>query len=680
MKSTSVPEKLQNNATVAIVGGGPAGSFQAMHLLNRARLRHQKIHVVVFEYRRQIRRQRQGSTSGSYSGCPQCAGGISPRLNDALAELGINLPDELIQASINSITLQGNWKHIYLSVPQSRRMLSVFRGALPYGRDTEHHSFDSLLLDAAISRGAELISNKVHAACYNEEGKPVLSYNANGSERRLTADCVIFAGGVNEKSDERGGRLSSTDLFRMLQPRYTPPALRKALIFELKAPHGISGVLAGEMHFIESSVKKLKLDMCSIIPKRNYFTVTLIGRSVDRAETHKQNFKVIQDFLAIPQIRRTLPPTMGLNVKCVCNPYIVVGSAKMPYGHRIAATGDMATSRQYKDGILSAHNLTRDLATVILEDGVDSASLKNGFAKTLARFRRDNHFATVIFSLYRWFFTSPFLSRVIYQTYTSERKKIPKPRRSFEKIFWNISSGDDSYENIAWSMLRPKTLWKILSGGVYVTARSWLAERVFGLDWFGIGRFQTAVSSERLEEKRNSFTAGKRNDFECMYTIHLRTDSDAVLSLLAEFGEAGRRYLNPRWVRISRASGVPLHPGCVIDYRVLFGLVSFSIEQQDSIDKHLILYHVRNGFAHGGTFLFEVEQIDPGHSLLTVYLAFNYARGASMMSRLYWRLFRLLFPEFIHEVLWNHALCEFKQTVETINFEQQPEFIDHLQL
>jgi len=30
----------------------------------------------------------------------------------------------------------------------------------------------------------------------------------------------------------------------------------------------------------------------------------------------------------------------------------------------------------------------------------------------------------------------------------------------------------------------------------------------------------------------------------------------------------------------------------------------------------------------------------------------------------YWRLFKLLFPEFIHEVLWNHALCELKHSAE----------------
>jgi hypothetical protein len=31
----------------------------------------------------------------------------------------------------------------------------------------------------------------------------------------------------------------------------------------------------------------------------------------------------------------------------------------------------------------------------------------------------------------------------------------------------------------------------------------------------------------------------------------------------------------------------------------------------------------------------------------------------------FWRVFRALFPEYLHDVLWNHALCEFKQAAET---------------
>jgi hypothetical protein len=210
--------------------------------------------------------------------------------------------------------------------------------------------------------------------------------------------------------------------------------------------------------------------------------------------------------------------------------------------------------------------------------------------------------------------------------------------------------------------------------------RNWIGERFFGLNWSGIGRFPTAVSRERLEAKRTELLQGRQAEFECMYTIHLRADSQSVLSLLGELGATKRPYLNPRWVCIRRTSGESLQVGCVIHYRIFGGLISFDIEQQATDDKSLVLYKVCDGFANDGSFQFQVEPDSPGRCWLTVYLAFDYARGDTLISRVYWRVFRLLFPEFIHEVLWNHALCEFKQAAEAVDLNSEPELIDLIQL
>jgi hypothetical protein len=92
--------------------------------------------------------------------------------------------------------------------------------------------------------------------------------------------------------------------------------------------------------------------------------------------------------------------------------------------------------------------------------------------------------------------------------------------------------------------------------------------------------------------------------------------------------------------------------------------MSFSIELQPGSSNTQLFYQVSGGFAHNGAFLFEVKQKANGHCELTIYLAFDYAQGNKLSQRLYWRLFRLLFPEFIHDVLWNHALCELKHRAE----------------
>lgn len=671
---------LEDSDTVAIIGGGPAGAFTAIHLLREARQTGRSIHVVIFEYRRQREETGACNLAPEYRGCPRCAGGLSPRLNDALRELGLTIPPGVVQARVDRIMVQGNWKNIVLPVPADRTLLTVYRGALPFGHHEPRDAFDSWLLDCAVESGAELMTCRVTQTYYDNAGRPVVRYLRGEAQGELHADFLVFAGGVNETSKAPPTTGSPAAMLRSLQPRYVPPKLRRALIFELEADAVTATPREGEMHLIESSSGGVHLDMCSILPKRGYFSVSLIGKSVDRARDHTALRQVVHDFLALPQIRRTLPIEARLRIRCICNPHIVIGTARMPMGHRVAAVGDMATSRQYKDGILSAHIMAAALARIALERGVDERTLHSFYGDAIARFRRDNRFAGVIFFLYRGFFTNTFLSRVIYQTYTSELKVKPIEERRFGRIFWEISSGDESYEKIALSIVKPATLWQVTRDGVYVTLRNWLAERFFGLDWSGIGRFPVAVSQEALEARRASLGQTEPAEFECIYKVHLRTDPQVATNLLGQFGEADRPFLHPRWVQIQRTSGKRQEAGCVISYRIFGGLISFSIEQLAPTAEGQIRYLVNGGFADGGLFLFDVEPGTPGHCFVTVYLAFDYARGDTLPSRIYWRLFRLLFPEFIHEVLWNHALCELRQAAESLDLDSKPEMINVEQL
>jgi len=665
------PLRLDQGATVAIIGGGPAGAFSALHFLKLARQQSRALRVVIFETRCHPSAGEGGAVAGAYTGCPQCAGGVSPRLHDALDALEIKLPEDVIQARIASISVQGNWKSIYLPVPPSRPMSSVYRGTLPFGQHRAGECFDALLLDFATRAGAELVGSRVFRTGYDSNGRVALSYLLDGIETVLTADFAVFATGVNDKPEKGVNAPVGAELFRQLQPAYVPPRLRKALIFELEALGATGMAIGGELHYIESSSGKLRLDMCSMLSKRGYITVTLIGKSVDESGSHQQNLNVIRDFLGLPQIRRVLPAKMDMCVRCICNPWLVVGTAAMPCGNRTAAVGDMATSRQYKDGIVAAHNMAASIADTVVNRGVDSESLAAGYGRTVAAIQRDNRFAVVIFALYRWFFVNPFLSRVIYQAFTTEKKLKTEGQRKFKNIFWAISSGDQSYEDIAWSMIRPATLWLILRGGVYITLRNLLAELFFGIRWRGIPRVTTAVSRDDLQYRRGKLLpahtwsrSGKLPEFECIYSIRLQASPATVLSLLAQFGENSRPYLNPRWVAIRRQRGTPLQPGCVIQYRVFGGLISFTIEQQPASREGLVVYRVDGGFADGGLFCFELEQLRAGYCLLSIYLVFDYPRGRRLPGKIFWSLFRQLFPEFIHDVLWNHALCQLKQVAE----------------
>ena len=42
----------------------------------------------------------------------------------------------------------------------------------------------------------------------------------------------------------------------------------------------------------------------------------------------------------------------------------------------------------------------------------------------------------------------------------------------------------------------------------------------------------------------------------------------------------------------------------------------------------------------------------------------NFVRGRTWLTRPFWWLFRWLFPAYIHDVLWNHSLCQLKDLLE----------------
>ena len=112
---------------MAVIGGGPAGAFFAIQLLQRAAKLKRSVKVLVFERRYQPAGPAPDAAMrpDCWKGCNHCAGGISPALNDSLRELGLSLPEDMVQSRIRSVTIQGHWKNITLEVPEGREMVSV---------------------------------------------------------------------------------------------------------------------------------------------------------------------------------------------------------------------------------------------------------------------------------------------------------------------------------------------------------------------------------------------------------------------------------------------------------------------------------------------------------------------------------------------------------------------------
>ena len=77
-----------------------------------------------------------------------------------------------------------------------------------------------------------------------------------------------------------------------------------------------------------------------------------------------------------------------------------------------------------------------------------------------------------------------------------------------------------------------------------------------------------------------------------------------------------------------------------------------------------LLYRVIDGFAKDGILAFDIDRRTVGGSVLTIYVAFSFPKGGNPVTSLGWRIFGFLFPEFLHDVVWNHSLCKLKSLAE----------------
>ena len=105
-------------------------------------------------------------------------------------------------------------------------------------------------------------------------------------------------------------------------------------------------------------------------------------------------------------------------------------------------------------------------------------------------------------------------------------------------------------------------------------------------------------------------------------------------------------------------------PGCVNRYEVVCRHFAFSLLLERVVGEPLAVYRVRDGFAQGGVLIFEIEKLTEEVCALSIYVAFNFVRGRTWLTRPFWWLFRWLFPAYIHDVLWNHSLCQLKDLLE----------------
>ncbi|MCX5720029.1 MAG: hypothetical protein NT055_08775 [Nitrospirae bacterium] len=127
---------LGDGANIAVIGGGPTGSFFSIFALKMAKMVGKKLNITIFEPK--------DFTKDGPGGCNRCGGIISELLVQNLAVEGINLPDSIVQRGINSYKLHTDHGSVYIATPSLEKTIAtVYRGGGPkgiIGKDKE--SFD----------------------------------------------------------------------------------------------------------------------------------------------------------------------------------------------------------------------------------------------------------------------------------------------------------------------------------------------------------------------------------------------------------------------------------------------------------------------------------------------------------------------------------------------------------
>jgi hypothetical protein len=665
---SSQSQSLQNGDTVVIVGGGPAGSFFAIHLLREARHLSRHIDVVIVEKRGTIE---PGPEGFQCKGCNFCAGGISPRLDEILREHGLVVPEEIIQGRIDYVWIQGQWKNFRLRVPKDMHMYSVFRGSLPSRRSGPVAGFDAFLLGEAVKEGARILYGQAEAIDYAASGMPRLTVSAQAGERVVVdAAFVAIAIGINGHCghDYREDALIAS--VQRLNPAFVPGKSRKAFIFELDVGEEyLERNLHREIYFIEYGSKHLAIEHTALVPKGRFLTVAMIGKCIDEAVLPRDSQRIVREFLTLPQIERILPGIQAAPLACACAPRMAVTPARSPFGDRFAIIGDAVGARLNKDGLFSAHLTASRLAQTVLHDGIGRQALAKAYGKAIEWLAADNRFGRMVFGVSRVAFTKPVVSRITYQAYATECKVRDERSRPLSVVLWKIASGTADYREVLREMCGYGVLRSILAGAA-VTLRNVALEALFGLKWGEYGRYPTVVLKEKREWLKQGLASslgmelGESPEFERMYAIKIRGAAEEIMAELGQFGDPDARFLDLRFIEVRRIEGLPNQAGAVIRYKVPLVGLSAELRLTRSIGSETLLYQFDERLADHGKLIFNVAPARDGNSRLSIYASFDYKKGSGFAGGVLWKGFKLLFPEFVHDIVWNHALCTIKEEVE----------------
>lgn len=415
---------LKNGSRIAIIGGGPAGSFFAHFAQKWAFKKGIDISITIFDGKDFLERGPKG--------CNLCAGVIAETLNQKLIEEGIFLPEKRIINWLEgySLHVEGNILLLSCAENEKNKISTVFRGNGPrYSTFPENISFDDFLLSFVQDKGAEVISQPVWEIELSEDKLSPLSiyYGKRTNLQKYKADLVVGAFGVNTHLIRKVQNLSSG---------YKPP--RTLTTFQAELKLGQKKVVEHFGNLIHVYLPKSKvIRYATVIPKGDYVTITLIGRKNATPE-------IYSEFLSLKDIQNKIP---FLKPHCFCYPKIVVSPSKKPFTHRLVIIGDASFCRHYKNGLESAFSTAKLAAEAAFWRGIDASSFSAYYYHPAKQsIIDDNSYGKFLFLINDIISSVPFLVQA--HLYLAKKMNSSYSSKKLRSILWNMFTGDISYRDI----------------------------------------------------------------------------------------------------------------------------------------------------------------------------------------------------------------------------------------
>lgn len=416
--------KLRNGSRVAVIGGGPAGSFFALYLLLFSRRAGIAPEVTIYQDRR--------FEEAGPAGCKGCAGVLSLSVTKNLGELGLKVPETVIRERIDHYAVHSPYLSLSISNPEKgAEILSIYRGGGPLlAGSGEPISFDGWLLQEARKAGAEIIRRRVEGI--NLEETPSIIVDGE----RLPYDVVVLAGGVNSRE------------FRINGIPYVPPETTRVAMSELQCDsREVRARIGNAAHAF--LIPHAPVLFGSLVPKGRFINVSVMS-------TGRKTVSV-SDFLANEVVRDTLPG--GCQRVCNCGPRVPVTSARNYFADGFVAIGDAAVSRLYKDGVGSALITARQAANTVVNYGYGRTDFRRQYAPLCRQLKLDNYWGKWLFLMTNMTKNSRLFLFTQHRLIGDEQSNARGPQ-PFTRIAWGMFTGAYSYKSMVIEVLKPASLFR----------------------------------------------------------------------------------------------------------------------------------------------------------------------------------------------------------------------------